>query len=75
MKTAFRRAAATLLGVAWVGAGGYYVLLSGKPAWLFDPLLRGVAKAQQPFTGLHVSWDAVEGVRAETLARVVIANH
>lgn len=51
----------TFLGAAWCGTGIYTVLMTGQPRWLFDPFLSGCVRMQEPFTGLRLRWDSVEG--------------
>ena len=61
MRRSVRLALASTLVVGWVGVGSYAVLLSGQPAFLFDPSLRVLCKLQRPFTGLSLQWGKAEG--------------
>lgn len=62
---ALRPALVAGLAVGWCGLTSYYVLLSGKPRVLFEPVLRGVALAARTTAGLELSFARASGALAE----------
>jgi hypothetical protein len=60
-QTALKSAIKAGLVVSSFGFGSWYVLKTGEPKFLFSPFMKMVCYAQQPFTGLSVRFDRVEG--------------